>query len=87
MAEANAIKKILFKLHQEIKKENAEAVSELLQQIPINHKITDSGMTAFALACSQTQNHSVILAIGNYGPNPNLADFMGRTPLHHAAIT
>ena len=87
MAEANAIKKILFKLHQEIKKENAEVVAELLQQIPIDHQITDSGMTALALACSQTQNHSVILAIDNYGPNPNAADLMGRTPLHHAAIT
>ena len=54
MAEANAIKKILFKLHQEIKKENAEVVAELLQQIPIDHQITDSGMTALALACSQT---------------------------------
>jgi len=44
-------------------------------------------MTAFAFACSQTQNASVLQAIVAYNPDLNAADFTGRTPLHHAAHT
>ena len=44
-------------------------------------------MTAFAFACSQTQNAQVLQAIVAYNPDLNAADFNGRTPLHHSAIT
>ena len=86
MAEARALKKILITLHQAIKEENAEIVSQLLPQISINQPITDTGMTAFAFACSQTQNAQVLQAIVALNPDLNAADYTGRTPLHHAAI-
>ena len=48
------LKKILLTLHQAIKEENAGVVTEMLEKIDINQPITDTGMTAFAFACSQT---------------------------------
>ena len=59
----------------------------MLEKIPINHPITDTGMTAFAFACSQTQNPQVLQVIVANNPDLNAADLTGRTPLHHAAIT
>ena len=43
-------------------------------------------MTAFAFACSQTQNPAILQAICNLNPDWNALDSVGRTPLHHAAI-
>ena len=43
-------------------------------------------MTAFAFACSQTQNPAILQAICNLNPDWNALDSAGRTPLHHAAI-
>jgi|LakMenEpi03Aug12_release.lakeMendotaPanAssembly.Ray.scaffolds.fasta_scaffold1940814_1 ankyrin repeat protein len=84
---SRALKKILLTLHQAIKEENAGVVAQCLEQIPIDQPITDTGMTAFAFACSQTQNEHVLQAIVAKNPNLNAADLTGRTPLHHAAIT
>ncbi len=81
------LKRILLTLHQAIKEENAAIVSENLEKININQPITDTGMTAFAFACSQTQNAQVLQAIVAKNPDLNAADLAGRTPLHHAAIT
>jgi ankyrin repeat protein len=86
MSDARAKRKIRLDLYQAIKEGNAGSVASLLPQIAINEPITDTGMTTFAFACSQTQDASILQTIVNLNPDWNALDSVGRTPLHHAAI-
>ncbi len=86
MADARAMKKLRLELYNAIKTENVGEVARLLPLIPINDPITDTGMTTFAFACSQTQNAEILQAIVNLNPDWNSRDTTDRTPLHLAAI-
>ena len=80
------LKKNTLLLHHAIRHENVQSVQQYIGLIPINCPITDNGLTAFAYACTQTQNEHIFNAIVAQNPDLNIVDNAGRTALHHAAI-
>ena len=50
--DARTLKRNSLFLMQGIKDENLQQLLEYIVKIPIDHPITDTGMTAFAYACS-----------------------------------
>ena len=88
------IAKAAIVLNPNIKRYKYDKINEILNsEFPIDYPITDTQMSALSLACSlpePTPQHKVhskklVDTIFQYGPNLNLKDRFGRTPLHFAA--
>ena len=80
------LKKNTLLLHHAVRSEDVISVQQYIQLVPINCPITDNGLTAFAYACTQTQNGNILNAIVAQNPDLNVVDNAGRTALHHAAM-
>ena len=68
-----------------------EKIDVLIQKLdhegyPINHPVTDTGLTAFAYACSWSTNVDIFRLLLDRGADINAADLTGKMPVHHAAL-
>ena len=68
------------------KNDLAKLEAKLNEEYPIDHPITDTGLTALAYACSWTTNEAIINFLLQKGANAEKADLTGKSPIHHASL-
>ena len=68
------------------KNDLAKLEAKLNEEYPIDHPITDTGLTALAYACSWTTNEAIINFLLQKGANAEKADLTGKCPIHHASL-
>ena len=90
------IQKAAMVLSTKIKREKVAEVQNVLNsEFPVDHSITDTGMSALSFACAMTEvdateqarNQKMLTAILQCNPNLNHEDNFKRTPLHLACIS
>ena len=69
-----------------IKKSNIEEITRILSEFPVDHPITDCGLTALAFACSWSTETLIFDLILKFKPNVNAGNKEKKTPLHQAAL-
>ena len=81
-----AMKRNSLFLWDAIKKSNIEEIQRILTEFPIDHPITDCGLTALAFACSWSTEVVIYELIFKFKPNVNAPNRERKTPLHQAAL-
>lgn len=70
-----------------IKRGDLSTIKQILDSnFPIDTPVTDTGMTAFAFACSWSSKQDVFTTLLTKRPNVNAPDKSKKTPLHQAAL-
>ena len=69
-----ALKKTSLFLWDGIKKNNIDEINRILAEFPVDHPITDCGLTALAFACSWSTENIIFETILKFKPNVNAAN-------------